>query len=105
MEPSFDIQSPIRKSTTHHSRWIAVIVSLLVVVIGGTLIMLRIKDKRAYDAYLRTPEGQLKALQATSQPVTATDQERYDALSALQKSSGPSTMTNEDGLKALESLQ
>lgn len=105
MEPSFDIQSPVRPSSMHHSHWVVIIASVLIVVLGASLIVLRIKEKRAHDAYLRTPEGQLQALEATSEPVTATDQERYDTLTELQKNSGPSSMTKEEGLKALESLQ
>lgn len=105
MEPSFDIQSPTRPTTTHPSRWIVGIASIVVIILGALLINSRIKEKRAYDAYINTPEGQLRALKATSQPITATDQERYDALAELQKNSGPSSMTQEDGLSALESLQ
>ena len=104
MEPSFDIQSPTTKSTTHYSTKIVVIASIVLVVLAIILIIGRIKDKRAYDVYVRTPEGQLKALQATSAPVTASDQERYEAMKRLEAGT-TEPMTQEDGLEALKSLQ
>jgi hypothetical protein len=104
MEPSFDIQSPSTEPRLHHSHRFVLIVSILIIVLAVVLIFLRLKQKRAHDAYIRTPEGQLQALETTSAPITATDQERYDAMMRLQQNS-KATVTQEDGLEALKSLQ
>ena len=103
MEQSFDIQTPSQQTTTHHSRRTVVIVSIIVIIIGAILIGLHIKAKRAHDAYLRTPQGQLQALEATSEPVTATQEERYDEAMKLQQTSGQTTQA--EGLAALKALE
>ena len=104
MEPSFDIQSPSTEPRLHHSHRFVIIVSIIIGVLAIVLIFLRIKQKRSYDAYLRTPEGQLQALKATSAPITATDEERDAAMMRLEQNS-EGTVTEENGLEVLKSLQ
>ncbi len=103
---TFDIQQPtVRSGKMHASTKFVIVLSIVLVVVAGVYIGLMVKQKRARDAYLRTPEGQLNALKQTSQPVTATIQERAQAMEALEKSSRPVSQTREGALSELQSLE
>lgn len=105
MEPSFDIQSPTPQSSSHGSRWFVLGVSLLAIVLAVLIIMQRIEQKRAHEAYLATPEGQLNALSRSSKPVTQTQTEQLSTLEALQKSSKKVNASTSERLQALPAQQ
>ena len=110
MEPTastnaFDIKPSVQPSALHHSRKIVLVACTVMVILAVVLIGLRIKAKRAYDAYLKTPDGQLQALRAVSAPVTATPQEQAAALSVLQTASKPIKGSPSDRIQALQALE
>lgn len=102
---SFDIKPASTSGTAHHSRKVVIIASLVLCILAAVLIFMRIKQKRAYEAYVRTPEGQLAALKATSMPVTTTPEEQYTELEALQKSGKSSEISHEDQIRGLNALE
>lgn len=102
--PTFDIQ-PVREDSSHRSRTFLIGASLVVLIVAIVYIVMLIKQKRAYDAYIRTPEGQLEALDATSKPVTSTQEERMKELETLEASSAQTQMSHESLLKQLPVAQ
>ena len=105
MEPNssaFDIQPASQPRVTHTSRTVVIVMSIILVVLGVALIALRIKEKRAYEAYLATPDGQLNALSVSSAPITDTPEQQLSDLEALQKSSKPVNASKDTRLQALQ---
>lgn len=102
--PTFDMK-PTHVETSHTSRTIILWASVIVVIIGAVYVGLSIRERRAREAYIRTPEGQLEALEATSTPDTATPEERAQLMVDLQKSSGVTEMNQEDLVKQLPAAE
>jgi|GEM_PF-6103639 len=103
-QPTFDFRRPTPSTPSHRSRTFVIVLALLAVVIGAVSVYLNIQERRAYEAYLMTPIGQLQMLEATSDPVTATDAERAAELSAMKKVDGQTTVSREDALANLKAL-
>jgi hypothetical protein len=102
--PTFDIQPTKTEGHAPHKalKWTGLIMVIVVVLV----VVLSIRQKRAREAYLRTPEGQLTVLQETSAPVTSTPEERAEAMKKLEatnKKQAPKTPAEYQ--KILQDLQ
>lgn len=90
--------------TPHHSRIVLLVSSAILIILAAVLIMFRIRAKREYDAYLKTPEGQMDRLRQTSRPVTKTSQERATDMEQLSTTSAPVQATHQQQIDTLTTL-
>lgn len=103
--PQNPIMTPPQNDLREHPHFRPVALFLLVAVIGVlALLYLRSIQQQTISEISNDPLAELKALEDSSAPVSASVKQRSEQLDALSKMSQPVTLTREERLKELESL-